>query len=386
MTDWIYLNDEKLYKIYNNGTVYSVKSKKFINPCYKKKSNYLIIGLVINNKNTKNVLHTLIYKTFNTDYNKKNYVKHKDGDVYNNDLTNLQLIKRNNPKFTQQLLDDNEWKDIPKYENRYLINKNGDIKSLLTNTILYDKYNTQYEQSYKSIKLINSDCVRKSYLVHRLVYLTFVGIINDNMVIDHINQNKFDNTLNNLRQITQAQNCMNYTKNKKVIINQEIFTENFKNINKLYKDYDFSNYKINEYGQLKNQHNKILQPATNKLYKIVVLTDKTTKKRYNVRIHQLVATIFLPNPNNYLIVHHKDTNRENNHILNLEWVTHTQNINFSQAKKIGQFTLNDKLIKEFNSVNDVFKELNKEYGSNISKVCNGERKTAFGYKWKWIEE
>ena len=47
MTEWIYLNDEKLYKIYNNGTVYSVKSKKFINPCYNKKSNYLIIGLVI---------------------------------------------------------------------------------------------------------------------------------------------------------------------------------------------------------------------------------------------------------------------------------------------------------------------------------------------------
>lgn len=385
MTEWIYLNDEKLYKIYNNGTVYSVKSKKFINPCYNKKSNYLIIGLVINNKNTKNVLHTLIYKTFNTDYNNKFYVKHRDDDVYNNILTNLQLIKRNKSKFTQKLLD-NEWKDIPKYENRYLINKNGDIKSLLTNTILYDKYNTQYEQSYKSIKLINSDGVRKSYLVHRLVYFTFVGIINDNMVIDHINQNKFDNRLENLRQITQAQNSINYTKNKKVIINEEIFTENFKNINNLYKGYDFSNYKINDYGQLKNQHNKSLNPATNKLYKIVVLTDKTTKKRYNVRIHQLVATIFLPNPNNYLIVHHKDNNRENNNILNLEWVTHTQNINFSQAKKIGQFTLNDKLIKEFNSVNDVFKELNKKYGSNIGKVCNGKRKTAFGYKWKWIEE
>jgi hypothetical protein len=384
MTEWRYLNDEKLYKIYNNGTVYSVKSKKFINPCYNKKSNYLIIGLVINNKNTKNVLHTLIYKTFNTDYNNKFYVKHRDDDVYNNILINLQLIKRNKPKFTQTLLD-NEWKDIPKYENRYLINKNGDIKSLLTNTILYDKYNTQYEQSYKSIKLINNDGVRKSYLVHRLVYFTFVGIIIDNMVIDHINQNKFDNRLENLRQITQAQNSINYTKNKKVIINEEIFTDNFKNINNLYKGYDFSNYKINDYGQLKNQHNKNLNPATNKLYKIVVLTDKTTKKRYNVRIHQLVATIFLPNPNNYLIVHHKDNNRENNNILNLEWVTHTQNINFSQAKKIGQFTLNDKLIKEFNSVNDVFKELNKKYGSNIGKVCNGERKTAFGYKWKWIE-
>lgn len=44
------------------------------------------------------------------------------------------------------------------------------------------------------------------------------------------------------------------------------------------------------------------------------------------RIHQLVALTWLPNPNNYPIVNHKDGNKLNNHADNLEWMTQSQNI------------------------------------------------------------
>jgi pyruvate kinase len=39
---------------------------------------------------------------------------------------------------------------------------------------------------------------------------------------------------------------------------------------------------------------------------------------------------------------------------------------------------------DYGIINDVFRELNKQYGANIRWVCDGKRKTAFGYKWEWV--
>lgn len=47
-----------------------------------------------------------------------------------------------------------------------------------------------------------------------------------------------------------------------------------------------------------------------------------------VYVHRLVADHFIPNPNNYDCVHHKDSNVTNNDVSNLEWVTHTQNCRY----------------------------------------------------------
>lgn len=203
------------------------------------------------------------------------------------------------------------------------------------------------------------------------------------MVIDHINKNKQDNRLENLRMITQTENVKNC---EKIMTNNNLIqtNENFINISTKYKSYDFSNYEINENGEIKNKHSKILKTTKKNGYTFCYLYDKLTNQKITISIHQLVATIFLSNPNNYVLVHHKDNNRENNNFQNLEWTTHKQNITYTQGKKIGQYDINDTLIKEFDSVNDAFRELNKTYGNNIRLVCEGKRKTAFGYKWKWI--
>ena len=59
------------------------------------------------------------------------------------------------------------------------------------------------------------------------------------------------------------------------------------------------------------------------------------KKSTSIAIHILVARHFIDNPNNYPEVNHKDCNRKNNQVDNLEWCTHQQNVEHS--KQLGHY-------------------------------------------------
>ena len=56
--------------------------------------------------------------------------------------------------------------------------------------------------------------------------------------------------------------------------------------------------------------------------------------RKKILVHRLVAMTFIDNPNNLPQVNHKDCNKQNNYIQNLEWVSPKQNIEYSEATKI----------------------------------------------------
>lgn len=64
--------------------------------------------------------------------------------------------------------------------------------------------------------------------------------------------------------------------------------------------------------------------ASNKGYIFVSLRDSNGNK-YTKRVHRLVAEAFIDNPNNYPIINHKDCDRSNNCVENLEWCTYEYN-------------------------------------------------------------
>jgi len=84
-------------------------------------------------------------------------------------------------------------------------------------------------------------------------------------------------------------------------------------------------YEIDEYGVIYSlTHFRIVKPIlSNAGYFIVRLYRKGNC--YAFLIHRLVALTFIPNDKNKKCVNHKDGNRLNNHVSNLEWSTHSEN-------------------------------------------------------------
>lgn len=130
------------------------------------------------------------------------------------------------------------------------------------------------------------------------------------------------------------------------------------------------------------------------------VSPRINGKKYQLKVHRLVALKYIPNPNNYKQINHIDGNKLNNNINNLEWCTAKHNIahahksglatNDHLKKKVKQIDVNTgAIIKTYNS----YREASKKTGiseTNISAVCRkykpsnrpNPRKTAGGYLWE----
>ena len=91
---------------------------------------------------------------------------------------------------------------------------------------------------------------------------------------------------------------------------------------------NFENYEVSNFGRVrknyKNGKVKYLKPmVTNKGYLCVELWKKSKRKR--VKVHRLVAQAFIPNPDDLPQVNHKDLDKRNNHVDNLEFISNRDN-------------------------------------------------------------
>lgn len=151
--------------------------------------------------------------------------------------------------------------------------------------------------------------------------------------------------------------------------------------------FDYPDYEVSNLGRvrsLKFGKEKLLNPGINKYGYINVNLCKNGEAK-NHKVHRLVAQAFIPNPNNYPEVNHKDENKQNNCVDNLEWCTSQYNHDYSQSKQVGQFDLNGNLIKVWKSVSEIEKQLEFDQGL-ISRCCLGNKSyyTAYGYIWRYI--
>ena len=137
---------------------------------------------------------------------------------------------------------------------------------------------------------------------------------------------------------------------------------------------------------------KILKHGSNKKgYLIVVLCKEGRMK--TCRVHRLVAKAFIPNPENKPEVNHKDEDKTNNKVENLEWMTRRENINYgtrnersekSQSKPIYGINIKTDEKIEFPSTQEAQRSGFDQ--SNIVKCLKGKRKSHKGYRWFYKEE
>ena len=138
------------------------------------------------------------------------------------------------------------------------------------------------------------------------------------------------------------------------------------------------------------QKERILKPAVYGGYLSVGLC--AGGKRKMLRVHRLVCQAFHKNPENKPCVNHIDENKTNNAASNLEWCTTKENNNHgtrnersakNRSKSVGQYTHDGELVKIWPSAMEVQRQAGFAQG-NIWQAANGNRKTAYGFIWKYV--
>lgn len=157
-------------------------------------------------------------------------------------------------------------------------------------------------------------------------------------------------------------------------------------------------YQVSSFGAVKRlgKSERRLKPRMCKGYETVCLCKNGIS--HNLRVNRLVAIAFIPNPANKPEVNHKDGNKRNNAVSNLEWSTasenqkHARSIGLSPmgfnnvvlSKPVDMLSKSGELLRTFPS----FKEAERQTGisrRNIYSVCieRPHHKTAGGYMWKY---
>ena len=175
-------------------------------------------------------------------------------------------------------------------------------------------------------------------------------------------------------------------------------------MNEIWKDIDGYEglYEVSNLGRIKSlrdkngNREKILKTIKDKDGYLKINLWKEDKMK-TFRVHRLVATAFISNPNNLPTVNHIDENKENNVADNLEWMNLSQQqrhgtcqqrrveklTNGVLSKQVYQYTKDEKLVAIWKSVNEC--KRNGFCKSHISACCNGKLKSHKGYIWSYTE-
>lgn len=156
-------------------------------------------------------------------------------------------------------------------------------------------------------------------------------------------------------------------------------------------------YKISNTGEVMalcnyRGKNHILKPQIKGNYYQVGLRKNNKRKWF--LIHRLVAQSFIENPYKLPQVNHKDENKLNNNVNNLEWCTVLYNNTYGTrietvkrktSKPINQYDLLGNFINKFPSISEASRRTHID-ASNIIKVIKGKYKQTKGYVWELEKE
>lgn len=152
-------------------------------------------------------------------------------------------------------------------------------------------------------------------------------------------------------------------------------------------------YEVSDDGQVRTvSTGHIKSQKTDRYgYAVVCLSESRTVRKYRT-VHRLVAEAFIPNPNNYPQVNHKDENKLNNCADNLEWCDAYYNSHYGTGRERSDkgrckpiLAMKDgKIVKAYSSTKEAAADLGKNKAT-IRGALKGRQHTAAGYEWKYAD-
>lgn len=149
----------------------------------------------------------------------------------------------------------------------------------------------------------------------------------------------------------------------------------------------FEAYQVSNLGNVRSCR-ILAQGIQSKGYPNVSLC--TNGKRKTINVHRLVAVTFIPDPEGLNIVNHKNEDKTDNRVENLEWCTQQENVRYNDAhtkrgKKVYQYTLDLDLVKIWDCGAQAVEYYPSLSSPGISQTCTGKRETHGGYIWSFTE-
>ena len=205
------------YDIYDDGRCFSYLSNKFLTP--RMSAKYPTYNLTLPDGKKKVKIHRMVAETFIENPNNLPVVNHIDGDTHNFHVNNLEWVTlrqnsihardngllRNDSQTIVKMAENlpgEDWRVITEYSN-YAVSNKGRVINLKTKRLLKQFPNSQ---GYMNLCLWKNN-KQKHFLVHKLVYMYFYNDFDfDGYVINHIDGNKTNNSLENLEKITYQEN------------------------------------------------------------------------------------------------------------------------------------------------------------------------------------
>lgn len=210
------------YLVSPKGEIKNSKTDKILKGTIR--SNYLMVKLTINHTKKDYLVHRLVAMMFLPNPLNLPQVHHKDHNVLNNAVTNLQWVtiednmqlrrvRKNVSLPKQEIQLDEHWKQYQ--DSNYWISDNGKCYNKKTQHMLTPIKNGKY---YKYCFSINGE--KTSCLIHKIVYYLFNGPYDEHYQINHIDGDKANNALSNLELVTRNENMTHsyYTLQQNVVL------------------------------------------------------------------------------------------------------------------------------------------------------------------------